>query len=74
VTIEIVNDQQPVRLPGVVVQEARPGWITLDIPATEAWEEPLNALTPCQRDRIESRELYETLQRHIGRRFVALIK
>ena len=44
VTIEIVNNQRPVRLPGVVVQEARRGWITLEVPPTEAWEEPLTRI------------------------------
>ena len=43
--IMILNNQQPVRLPGVVAQEARPGWITLEIPPTEAWEEPLSGLS-----------------------------
>jgi site-specific recombinase XerD len=73
VKIVIVNNQQPVRLPGVVVQEARPGWITLEVPPIEAWEEPLSVLSSSQRQRIESPEFYETLQRHIGRRFLALI-
>jgi len=73
VTIEIVNNQQPVRLPGIVVQEARPGWITLEVPPTEAWETPLSVLSSNQRQRIESPGFYETLQRHIGHRFLALI-
>ena len=73
VTIVILGNQEPVRLQGVVVQEARPGWITLEIPPTEAWEEPLSVLSSSQRQRIESPEFYETLQRHIGRGFLALI-
>ena len=49
VTIVILGNQEPVRLQGVVVQEARPGWITLEIPPTEAWEEPLSVLSSSQR-------------------------
>ena len=74
VTIVIVNEQQPIRLTGVVVQESRPGWVTLEVPPTEAWEEGLSGLSAQQRQRIESPEFYETLQRHIGHRFLALIK
>ncbi len=74
VTIMILNNQQPVCLHGVVVQEARPGWITLEIPPIEAWEELLSVLSSARRERIESPEFYETLQRHIGRQFLALLK
>jgi len=73
VTIMVLNHQQPVPLPGIVVREARPGWITLEVPPSEAWEEALSVLSSSQRERIESPEFYETLQRHIGRRFLALI-
>jgi integrase/recombinase XerD len=70
VTLTIVNDPQPVKLPGIVVCEARPGWLTLDVPPLEHWEEPMKWLTPEEKTRIESAEFYEMLQREVGRRFL----
>jgi len=42
------------------------------VPPTEAWEEALSGLSCQQRQRIESPDFCETLQRHIGRRFLLL--
>ena len=56
-------------LPGIVVREARPGWLTLDVPPLEHWQEPMKWLTPEQKTRLESPEFYELLQREIARRF-----
>ena len=69
VTLTIVTDPQPVELTGIVVREARPGWLTLDAPPLERWEEPMRWLTPEQKTRIESAEFYELLQREVVRRF-----
>ena len=74
VMITIISNTQAIDLPGVVVQEARPGWITLDVPPTETWEPMLQRLPTRQRERVESAEFYETLQRHVGQRFLALTK
>ena len=65
-----VTDPQPVKLAGIVVREARPGWLTLDVPPLERWEEPMKWLTPEQKTRIESAEFYEMLQREVARRFL----
>ena len=70
VTLKIVTDPQPVKLTGIVVREARPGWLTLDVPPLERWEEPMRWLTPEQKTRIESPEFYELLQREVARRFL----
>ena len=66
------NDPQPVKLAGIVVREARPGWLTLDVPPLEHWGEPMKWLTPEQKTRIESAEFYEMLQGEITRRLVSL--
>jgi len=66
--------RQELGLDGIVVSESRLGWLTLELPPQERWQESLSQLPPAQRERIESPESYETLQRHIGRRFLTLIK
>jgi hypothetical protein len=62
---------QPIRRDGIVVKESRPGWLSLDLPALEMWKEPLKRLSVQQRERIESPEFYQLLQREITRRFLA---
>ena len=62
---------QPVQLSGIVVKESRLGWLSLDLPALEMWEEPLKRLSVQQRERIESPEFYQLLQREVTRRFLA---
>ena len=64
-----MTDPQLVELTGIVVREARPGWLTLDVPPLERWEEPMRWLTPQQKTRIESAEFYELVQREVARRF-----
>ncbi len=59
-------------LPGIVAKEIRPGWVSLDIPPLEKWEEPFRWLAPQQRERIESSEFYELLQREIPKRLLSL--
>ena len=56
-------------LTGIVAMEVRPGWITLNVPPYEQWEEPLRWLTRSQQERIESAQFFETLQREIPKRF-----
>ena len=60
------------RLRGIVVREPRPGWVTLEVPPLEAWEEPLRWLTreERERERIESPEFYQTLQEHLTRKYL----
>jgi integrase/recombinase XerD len=70
VTLTVLTDPGPVQLTGIVVREARPGWLTLDVPPLERWAEPMRWLTPQQRDRIESAEFYELMQREVARRFL----
>ncbi len=70
VTLTIVTDPKPIHLTGIVVREPRPGWLTLDVPPLERWEEPMRWLTPEQKTRIESAEFYELLQREVARRFL----
>ena len=67
----IASHPEPVRLDGIVVKESRPGWLSLDLPALEMWEEPLKRLSVQQRERIESPEFYQLLQREVTRRYLA---
>ena len=73
VTLEIHSDDRPVYLIGIRVQEARRGWLNIQIPPLEAWSEPLRWLTPSQRERIESEEFYELLQSQIRARYHATL-
>ena len=57
-----MTDPHPVKLAGIVVREARPGWLTLELPPLERWEEPMKWLTPEQKTRTESAEFYEIEQ------------
>ena len=68
VTLAIHCETRPVLLPGIVAKEARPGWIVLEIPPLEQWEEALTWLTPQQRERIAESSFYELLQKEIPRR------
>jgi len=70
VTVCITAGQQKLTLQGIVVSEARPGWVTLQLPPQERWQGSLSRLTAAQRERIESAEFYQKLQFHITRRFL----
>ncbi len=70
VTIGVTSATGPtVYLTGIVATEVRPGWITLNVPPYEQWEEPMRWLPRLQRERIENAKFFETLQREIPRRF-----
>ena len=56
-------DDSRILLTGIVATEVRSGWITLTVPAYEQWDETLRWLARSQRDRIESPEFFELLQR-----------
>ena len=71
VSLTITSQTASVRLCRIVVGEARPGWLSMDLPPQEAWQEPLRWLAAPQRERIESPEFYELLQQQIGQRFLA---
>ena len=70
VRLEILTQPRPIRLCGIVVREPRPGWVTLEVPPLEAWEEPLRWLTREERERVESPEFYQTLQKHLTRKYL----
>ncbi len=59
-------------LPGIVVREPRPGWVSMELPALEAWQQPLRWLSREQRERIETPEFYGLLQDHVTRRYLAV--
>ena len=73
VTIAIASATgPPTYLTGIVAREARPGWITLEIPPLEKWEEPMRWLTREQRERIQEASFFEILQAEIPKRFLQL--
>jgi hypothetical protein len=70
VVLTILTDTRPIRLSGIVVQEPRPGWVTLEVPPLEAWAEPLRWVTPSERDRIESPQFFQLLQGVLTNRYL----
>ena len=55
-----------------MAREVRRGWVNLDIPPLEQWEESMRWLSRQQRERMEEPEFYELLQREIPRRLLQL--
>lgn len=72
VTLSIQTDAKPVYLTGIVANEIRHGWVNLEIPPLEQWEEPMRWLSRAQRERIEEPEFYELLQQEIPKRLLQL--
>ena len=72
VTLAIPTEGRPVYLTGIVAREVRRGWMNLEIPPLEQWEEPLRWLSRGQRERIEEPGFYELLQREVPRRLLQL--
>ena len=70
VTLEIQTTARPVYLTGILAREVRRGWVNLDIPPLEQWEESMHWLSRRQRERIEEPAFYELLQREIPRRLL----
>ena len=70
-TVAIRGKQHDVLLRGIRVRQPRPGWVTLDIPPLEHWESELQRLPREQRERVESPEFYDLLQRTIATRYLA---
>ncbi|MCH8147399.1 MAG: tyrosine-type recombinase/integrase [Planctomycetes bacterium] len=70
-TVTICGPFRDVVLTGIKVSQPHPGWVMLDIPPLERWEASLRRLPAQQRERIESPEFYEILQRSIARRYLA---
>ena len=72
VTLSIETDARPVYLTGIVATEVRRGWVNLQIPPLEQWEEPMRWLTRVQRERIEEAAFYELLQQEVPKRLLQL--
>jgi hypothetical protein len=72
VTLALAGGERPVYFTGIIASEARPGFVTLQIPPLEQWSEPLSWLTRPQRERFEEPEFYEMLQREIVARLCQL--
>ena len=72
VTLSIKTDASPVYLTGIVATEVRRGWVNLQIPPLEQWEEPMRWLTRVQRERIEEAAFYELLQQEVPKRLLQL--
>ena len=72
VTLAIRSRSRPIYFTGILASEVRPGYVTLQIPPLENWEEPLRWLSRSQRERFQEPELYEMLQREISSRLLKL--
>jgi site-specific recombinase XerD len=72
-TVTIMNDP-PVKLDGIVLSLSRPGWVSLELPPLEIWEQHVRWLTQQQRERITSPDFYQHLQKQLGDRFLRLLE
>jgi hypothetical protein len=70
--LTILHEDRYIHLDGIVVREARPGWICLEVPPLEQWEESLRWLSYEQRERVESAGFYRLLQEQLTRRYLAM--
>ena len=70
--LSIFTDDRYIDLDGIVVREPRPGWITMEIPPLEKWEKLMRWLLPEQRERIQSPDFFQLLQKHVTRKYLAL--
>lgn len=68
----LVRGDPPIRLPGVVVREPRPGFFSIDLPPQESWADELSWLAPDVRARFNEAALYERLRDHLAARYAAL--
>ncbi len=72
--VVIQSERGPLELGGIVVREARKGWVGMQLPPLEAWESTLVWLEPEQRERIESPEFYRLLQSVLTKRYLAVMR
>ncbi len=70
VQLTIFTDNRQVTLGGITVREARPGWVTLDLPPWERWADALGQLSRREHERLESPDFYALLQRHATTRYL----
>ncbi|MEZ6055065.1 MAG: tyrosine-type recombinase/integrase [Planctomycetaceae bacterium] len=68
--IVVLNGDQSVRLGGIELRESRPGWVAMNVPPLEAWEESLRWLSREQRERIESPEFLDSMRILLGQKFL----
>lgn len=68
--VVILNPERPVRLDGITLREARPGWISMELPQQEAWAAALRCLSPEQKERVESPAFFDYLRVELGARFL----
>lgn len=72
VLIGIRQQHGYVMFPGARVSEPRPGWMHLEIPPAEVWQEPLSQLTSAQRQRFSEASFYEVLRQQVAQKMAAL--
>jgi len=72
-SITILNEPA-VTLSGIVIREARPGWVAMELPPEEAWSESwsesLAWLSGPQRERVKSADFCELLQQRLRQTFL----
>ncbi len=72
--VEIQSERGPLALGGISLVEEWKGWVRMQLPPLEDWQDVLAWLEPEQRDRIESPRFYQQLQAVLTRRFLALAR
>ena len=68
VFIGIRKGDDYVVLPGATVSQPRAGWMNLQIPPRECWDQALSQLSDVQRSRLNDVSFYELLRQQVGRR------
>ena len=68
VLIGIKQGDRYIMLDGVRVSEPRPGWMNLEIPASEVWSNSLSQLSQHQRNRLADASFYELLRQQVAKK------
>lgn len=66
----ILNRGRPLRLGGISLPKARPGWFSMELRWQEVWAAALRCLSPEQRERVESPAVFDYLRVELGTRFL----
>lgn len=60
--IVTLSGPKPTVIPGIEIEEQRPGWLCMRLPPAELWNERLSKLSSLDRATLDSTEFYERLR------------
>ena len=66
-------ESDTVELAGILLQEARPGWVSLDLPSEETWSRAMTRLPNAQQQRLRSPDFLDGLRVRLTTRFLQLL-